>query len=75
MSYLKNEKMMKFISKKMFYILFFYLSLIVCETYFNNPKTISLRNGNLFIIHQNGIDICDENLNIISNSLNFSNES
>ena len=74
MSSLKTEKMMKFISKKMLYILFFYLSLFVCETYYNNPTTISLSNGNLFIIHQNGIDICDENLSKISTKMTFSSE-
>ena len=50
------------------------VSLIICENYYINPTTASLSNGNLFIIHQTGIDICDDNLNKISTSMVFSNE-
>ena len=57
-----------------FYILIFYITQINCENYYSNPTTISLSNGNLFIIHQTGIDIYDNNLNYISTSLTFSNE-
>ena len=42
------------------------------EIFFNYPQSITLLNGNIFIIHQKGIDIYDSNLtNKIGESITF----
>ena len=40
---------------------------------FNFPYSLTLANGNIFIIHQKGVTICDNHLTmIIDNIINFS---
>ena len=66
--------MTNYICLNILFVLIFYISISKCEVNYFNPTAISLSNGNLFIIHQTGIDICDNNLNYISTSLTFSDE-
>ena len=55
------------------FLFFVNISQINCIISYSNPSSISLSNGNKFIIHNSGIDIFDGNLNKIKTSLTFSN--
>ena len=42
---------------------------------FNFPYSLALSNGNIFVIHQKGVSICNNNLNkILLNIITFSED-
>ena len=55
-----------------FNIIFIIISQSISYLYFTYPNSISLSNGNILIIHESGITICNYNLSeIINNITNF----
>ena len=57
----------------LFVILFLLLIYKISSLYFAYPTAITLKNGNIFIVHQDGITICDANFTkIIKNVTTFS---
>ena len=55
----------------MFLFILFFISSIKALS-FKYPTAISLKNGNIFVIHSLGIDICDSNFTTIKTILKFS---
>ena len=45
----------------LFIILFISTISKISSLYFAYPNAITLKNGNIFIVHQDGITICDSN--------------
>ena len=58
-----------------FYILFAFITSIICTLSFSYPNSVPLSDGNILIIHKLGITICNSNLSeIITNVTNFTND-
>ena len=65
------------IQNKLLVLFLLYIALNNINSYvsFNYPNSLSLSNGNIFIIHKFGISICNPNLTeIITNITNFEEE-
>ena len=58
-----------------FFILFILIKLSKSSISFNFPYSLTLSNGNIFVIHQKGVTICDNLLNsILLNVITFSED-
>ena len=69
------EKKYSYFSYKLLYILLLFLnfSIIISTLSFEYPNAVTLKNGNIFIIHKTGLSICDPSMNtILKNVLEFS---
>ena len=74
-----NTNNLFIIKKILFLSSFFFIFKTVLSLYFNFPTSIQLKNGNIFIIHQNGISITDSNftkiiINVTQNEIISSKE-
>ena len=69
--------MEKYLYFKQFIFIILFITFIskISPLYFAYPNAITLKNGNIFIVHQDGITICDDNLKeIIKNVTIFSSQ-
>ena len=69
---MKYNSYINYINPLIFILLVLNISKINSTNSYTNPKIISLLNGNLFIIHKDGIDICYKDFTKIKTSLTFS---
>ena len=58
---------------KVLYIISFLLNISFIFSYisFNYPNAVTLKNGNIFVIHKYGISICDNSYSIIIKNITF----